>query len=202
MFVRASVAPQLYAYVLATAYFCAIVACPQATVWPSALGSLYPSRPLCQIGVACALLPYAAYLVLWALKTKSVNVCVAATLKFWLWLLVTYITRTDEPAVHGVLEFVYSSAVCYWMAVVCWKSRKTGRTARSGVHELVLLAYAAAFVWSLHELSRFFQTGSGYPAFKRLRALGVLLDIAFDYMNKNEFDGVQFSCDWAHAHTA
>lgn len=193
-------------YIMVLTIFICLVTSPEATVWPSALGSNFPTRPLYEIGVACSLLPYVVYLTLWCMKTKSRNVKTAAILKFLFLLLSTYVSKNEEPRVHGIFEFLYSMAVSYWMLALSWKGRRRSNLYNNkkkiGFREGYFVAYTLSFLYSLRKLSNFYRTGSGYTTFKRLRALAVVLDISFDYLNYGEFSGVYLDCDYVHSHSA
>lgn len=202
----ASFSVKLYSYIMVITLFSALVSCPETTVWPSALGSLYPSRPIYQVGVACSLCPYLTYLVLWGMKTKSKNVSIAGFLKLNFLMLSTFVSKADEPKIHGLLEFAYSMVVCYWMLAISWKGRKGSVLYRNhkciGFREVLFVSYVFAFLYSLHKFSNFFRTGSGYPTYKNLRFVAVVLDIVFDYLNAGEFPGMAIDCSWVHSYIA
>lgn len=204
--VEAGLAVKLSSYIMVLTIFICLVISPEPTVWPSALGSVFPSRPIFQIGVACSLLPYVVYLTVWCMKTKSRNVKFAATLKFIFLILSTYISKSDEPRIHGIMEFIYSMAVSYWMLALCWKGRRGShlykKQQKLGFREGYLVVYVLSFLYSLRKLSNFYRTGSGYSTFKRLRAFAVVLDVSFDYLNYGEFPGMYLDCDYTHQHTA
>lgn len=181
------------------AFVVGIIVNKENALWPSEIGSAYPSRPLFQIGIACSVLPYLAYIFLWWLKAKSKRLLSHGILKFSFFIASVYCTRLDNPHLHGLVGFLHTVAEILWMITICLLEKNTGKAI--GYRKVIAIAYLALFCLSVHQLSRALATGVGLEEFKSLRALLLLISLCFDYLCQYEFEGVRFTIDWVASYS-
>lgn len=190
---------QAYVGITLATYILGVIANKEHVLWPSEVGSAYPSRPLFQIGIACSILPYSVYILLWWLRLRSKRLFVTGMLKYTFFILSVYCTRLDNPQFHGLVGILHTVADTLWMITISVLARKTGKAV--SYRKLLALAYLALFCLSVHQLSRALATGIGLEEFKSLRALLLLISLGFDYLCRNEFEGIELTIDWAPSYS-
>lgn len=157
-----------------------------ATLSPSALSSVYPSKSLVQLYHAVSILPSLISVIIWWLMlAKSPLVLATGLARILFAALSVYITASDSLSWHGNSAALYVGLTLLWMWLL-------GRhnCSLQGTRRKITFAYLAVLFLFMHFQGHYLSGGDGYYMVVFLRLVQICLDIVFETLAYKDFSGV------------